>query len=63
MTTAPTLPTPSGRSVRELIAELAGTEDALREGLAAGSAVERGRVARRQAGIVRELRRRRPAGR
>lgn len=63
MTTATTSEPRDGRSVRELIAELAGTEDALRDGLAAGSPVERGRVARRQAGIVRELRRRHPAPR
>lgn len=63
MTTTPMPTTSTGPSVRELIAELARTEDALRDGPAAGSSLERGRVARRQAGIVRELRRRRPGGR
>ena len=46
-------------SVRELIAELASTEDALRgshhRGLSAGDL----RLVRRQAAVVRELRRRR----
>ena len=59
MTTAPgphgPHPTPS---VRELIAELASTEDALRECRRTGSLDRQVSVARRQASIVRELRRR-----
>lgn len=49
---------PHGRSVRELIAELAGTEDVLREVRHDGSPAQRTLVVRRQATIVRELRRR-----
>lgn len=54
---------PHGRSVRELIADLAGTEDDLREARREDSLDRRRLVARRQAGIVRELRRRSRAAR
>ena len=55
-----TTPQPPPRpSVRELIAELAGTEDALRECRRSGAVDRQVVVARRQATIVRELRRRR----
>ncbi|MBM6399266.1 hypothetical protein [Phycicoccus sonneratiae] len=49
---------PHGRSVRELIEELAGTEDALRQARADDTLDHRSLVVRRQATIVRELRRR-----
>lgn len=49
---------PHGRSVRELIADLAHTEDDLREVRPEGSLAQRSIVVRRQARIVRELRRR-----
>ncbi len=50
------------RSVRELIAELAATEDDLREARACGPTELSIAAARRQVGIVRELRRRRVGG-
>ncbi len=59
MTTV-TAPQPQPRSsVRELIAELARTEDALRECRRIGATARQVAVAREQATIVRELRRRR----
>jgi hypothetical protein len=63
MTTATEDRPPHGRSVRELIAELAGTEDDLREARADASLAHRSLVVRRQARIVRELRRRAPGPR
>jgi hypothetical protein len=47
--------------IRQLIAELAEAEDALRECRASGAADRRDAVIRRQATLVRELRRRRSA--
>lgn len=46
-------------TVRELIAELARTEDALRQTRALGVSERDLRLVRRQAAVVRELRRRR----
>ncbi|GGL38896.1 hypothetical protein H9L10_12995 [Phycicoccus endophyticus] len=58
-----TTPVPvSTPTVRELIAELASTEDTLRECRRGGSVQRQVTVARRQAVIVRELRRRARGG-
>ena len=57
-TPVPTRPTPS---VRELIGELARTEDALRGSRARGMTAQDLRTVRRQAAVVRELRRRHTA--
>lgn len=61
MTTTAPLPTtaPTTSSVRDLIAELASTEDALRGRAHDGLSERDLRVVRRQAAVVRELRRRR----